>query len=77
MDEQRIKSFIAELGYNRYVQNVVCDYYLIKQKDRSIHKAIKQCFNDLISKQEILETVIPLLDEVKSTGLWNQKKKQS
>lgn len=63
--EEQIKSFIAELGYNRYVQNVVCDYYLIKEKDRSIHKAIKQCFNDLRNKQEILETVIPLLDEVK------------
>lgn len=75
--EEAIKSFIAELGYNRYVQNVVCDYYLIHQKDRSVHKAIKQYFKDLRNKQEILDNVIPLLDEVKATGIWKNKKKQS
>lgn len=72
--EKKIKKIIKKHGYNRYVRDVVCEYFLFwhvykgaKDSNESpsryinIRKTSKERFDDLLSKEDILKNVIPSL----------------
>lgn len=76
MNKEGLKSVVASFGYNRYIQNVVVNYYLIHVKNHYLHKDLnrsdivdsKYYFNLLKSKKNILKNVIPELKKSKYNG---------
>lgn len=76
MNKEGLKSVVASFGYNRYIQNVVVDYYLIHVKNHYLHKLLnradiidsKYYFKILKSKEKIEKEVIPELIKSKYNG---------
>lgn len=79
IDSEKVKSIIAELGYNSYVQKVVSEYFLLIELNlvsemlgvspiqRSAYKRqVIMYYDDLNSKQEIENRVIPFLHNRKN-----------
>ena len=73
-----IKEVISKFGYNRYVQNVVCDYFLVNVIELSstdlglsysgrkvMKNESKMCFDDMKCKDYVLSNVIPKLQRDK------------
>lgn len=81
-----IKEAISKFGYNRYVQNVVCDYFLIEviglgSKDLGVSSSTRTAmkndailyFNDMKCKDYVLNNVIPKLQRDKETFIIQSK----
>lgn len=76
MNKEGLKSVVAIFGYNRYIQNVVVDYYLIHVKKHYLHKDLNRSeyldseyyFDLLKSKADIEKNVIPELIKSNHNG---------